>query len=740
LLRTFHSPYHVAQGAAAVTGDRADAETDRRVAMGAWMAAGGVLLLGLTALLLASCESSMSAGRPRRATAAKPEVSLDFEYFPRGEERALRLLVSRPEIGLAFKLHCFESAPFRNGTAEKRPGPSGSLGPRSQVQALPRGLTSAAGASRQEGDGVPSVVFTYTSGEMKCVTTFTPMVGGRVAMDLEVTGPLEELKKIKFIDGCMQHWESPAFRRRGPLTEFAERAFICTMRGPVSLLDTPRGNQKAFGADSPWNNPPGTQWYVHPSAQHPGDIWGFGTCGDRPVIGLIGAVSRDGKWLTAIGRPYNLNIGQGWHDCLHCGAHTRWYLDEAAATIRQRTMLYVMPNDKEALLRARLADFPDDDGVTTEPSDNQGLADPRPGSRLGKPLSVEESGQVLRVRPAAAGAPGARGGVGESLPHVVGVTGRPAAARGAEPLWGGRQADAGDWLRCPSPAEELSPSDRRSFAYTVPAGFETVEFAHCYPYQPEDLEKTLAEVASVWQGEVLGYSHHGRPLWRYVSNFEQPGSPRPGFYLLARQHAGETPGSWVLDGLLRHLAADDSTRAAAVWWVAPFVNIDDVVEGSYGKDPFPCDCNRAWHTIPLRTETKLLQADIARWTKCCRPCFLIDLHAPGHRERETYVHLPREGRSGQEYALVFDFARRFREALPCELRGEKWWERPTYPSRFTVGSTVTSWFYDTYALPGAAVETSYQGTAGHDYTITDYGRVGQALAASLVQLARESPL
>jgi len=380
--------------------------------MGAWIDAGGMLLLGAAVVLLASCESSsMSAGGPRRGTAAKPEVSLDFEYFPRGEERALRLLVSRPEIGLAFKLHCFESAPFHSGTAEKRP------------------------------DG--SVVFSYTAGEMKCVTTFTPKVGGRVEMNVVATGPLEELKKIKFIDGCMQHWESPAFRRRGALTEFAERGFIYTMRGPVSLLDTPRGNQKAFAADSPWNTPPGTQWYVQPSAQHPGDIWGFGTCGDRPVIGLIGAVSRDGKWLTAIGRPHNLSIGQGWHDCLHCGGHTRWYLNEATATIRQRTMLYVMPNDKEALLAAGLADFPGDEGVTTEPSDNQGLADPRPGSRLGKPLAVEESGQVLRVRPAAAGAPGARGGVGESLPHVVGVTGRPAAARGAEPLWGGRQAAAG---------------------------------------------------------------------------------------------------------------------------------------------------------------------------------------------------------------------------------------------------------------------------------------------------------
>jgi hypothetical protein len=158
-----------------------------------------------------------------------PEVVLDFEYFPRGEESALRLLASRPEIGLAFKFHCFEAGPFHQGIAEKR------------------------------DDG--AVVFVYESGPLKCVTTFTAVTNGRVAMDLEVTGPLEELKKIRFIDGCLQHWQSPAFGRRGALAEFTERAFIYTMRGPVGLLDTPRGKQEGFPVDSPWNNPACTQWY-----------------------------------------------------------------------------------------------------------------------------------------------------------------------------------------------------------------------------------------------------------------------------------------------------------------------------------------------------------------------------------------------------------------------------------------------------------------------------------------------
>jgi hypothetical protein len=59
------------------------------------------------------------------------------------------------------------------------------------------------------------------------------------------------------------------------------------------------------------------------------------------------------------------------------------------------------------------------------------LPDAAPTSRLGRaekraPTSLGATGTL-----------GAQGGVGERLPYAVGVTGREAAARGAEPLWGG---------------------------------------------------------------------------------------------------------------------------------------------------------------------------------------------------------------------------------------------------------------------------------------------------------------
>ncbi len=338
--------------------------------------------------------------------------------------------------------------------------------------------------------------------------------------------------------------------------------------------------------------------------------------------------------------------------------------------------------------------------------------------------------------------------------RVEGVGGRELSCRltnadqtlGGEDWSGNRpvyRGDDGDWQRCGPPVEEATSSGRRLFTFTVPAGHQVVEFAHCYPYQFADLERTLAGTGDAWQGEVVGRSHHGRPIVRLASGFGRAtrmsgqGERRPGVYLLARQHAGETPGSWVLDGLLRHLAEDASLREQAVWWAVPFVDIDDVVEGSYGKDPLPVDCNRSWYELPLRTEVVAISRDIRRWAEGCRPRILIDLHAPGHSERETYVHLPRRGRSQRERNLVRDFACRFHEALPEGLAGEMGWTTPSYPSRYTVGTTVSTWFYDNYALPGVGLETSYQGTPDCDYSVADYHRIGQTLATVLADLVEQ---
>jgi hypothetical protein len=70
--------------------------------------------------------------------------------------------------------------------------------------------------------------------------------------------------------------------------------------------------------------------------------------------------------------------------------------------------------------------------------------------------------------------------------------------------------------------------------------------------------------------------------------------------MIARQHAGETPGAWILDGMLEHFSRNPNNRLLI--WSIPFADIDGVEGGYYGKDRFPYDLNRAWGHPPIGAE------------------------------------------------------------------------------------------------------------------------------------------
>jgi hypothetical protein len=272
----------------------------------------------LAGMWACDARASVQAPSPR---APKPLI-LDLA----DDGKQLKLLVRHPEIGLVCELWCYEGGPFHYGK----------------------------GSRREDG----SVVLTHTSGQMTATTTFTPSGDDRVWMDVRVEGPVEALKRVPYVGPCMQLWHSEAFKRREKLTDFAERCFLYTMRGPVGLLDTGRGLMKSFKADAPENNPPCTQWYVPMGAPHPGDVWAFGASGDRPVQGIVGVESRDGRWLAAIGCAETRTLGQGWHDCIHHVPQLQADFDERTGRIVHRTVLYVMPNDKRRLLQSFRDDCP----------------------------------------------------------------------------------------------------------------------------------------------------------------------------------------------------------------------------------------------------------------------------------------------------------------------------------------------------------------------------------------------
>ena len=292
------------------------------------------------------------------------------------------------------------------------------------------------------------------------------------------------------------------------------------------------------------------------------------------------------------------------------------------------------------------------------------------------------------------------------------------------------------WRRTEKPAAITTPGGRTEWAFDLPETQDAVEFAFCFPYQVNDFKATLSQIADSFHTEEIGISAHGRRLLRVRNQGKV--SDLPGVYLTARHHAGETPGSWVLDGLLGYVAHSPQLRDAARWWAVPFVSIDDVGEGSYGKDPWPWDINRAYSYAGLRrVEARAVASDVRRWAKECKPLVYIDLHAPTHRERQNYVPIPSADEEVFEQSPgARPFAEMYLAQMPEAIRSSSAWKDTSgWVTRYE-GLSSCGWVRKELNIDAFTIETSYQGNEKVDYTIANYQRMGRALAETIAQWCR----
>jgi hypothetical protein len=254
--------------------------------------------------------------------------------------------------------------------------------------------------------------------------------------------------------------------------------------------------------------------------------------------------------------------------------------------------------------------------------------------------------------------------------------------------------------------------------------------AYCYPYGLPDVETLVRETGGYWHVDSIGVSQGGRSLLRLSNDCGQVDDRRPGLYLLARQHAGETPGSWVLDGFMRHVA--DLGDAGPMVWAVPLTNVDGVVGGDYGKDNFPYDLNRAWGRPPMRHEVLVLQADMRRWAERCRPALVLDMHAPGACETSgiyCYLPDPTEHSAFHQEALVWSTA--IRSALTSQYAAESFERVARYASRWET-PRCTGYCWSRYSVCGLSIETPYAMVGEVVLTCERYREAGARIAAAVI--------
>ena len=291
--------------------------------------------------------------------------------------------------------------------------------------------------------------------------------------------------------------------------------------------------------------------------------------------------------------------------------------------------------------------------------------------------------------------------------------------------------DRGDWRRVREVRVRERPLGGHFLTFTTPAPCHRVQAAFCYPYGPDDLKATLRKTKGFWDLDVIGLTGKGRELLRVHAAADKKRPGRPGAYIVARQHAGEVPGTWVLDGIMRAVAAEPPLgRLRRIeWWAVPFADLDGALEGNYGKDSFPIDFNRAWAAMPMRPEVAAIQQDLRYFAEGRARRLVLDLHGPGGGETRVYMMHPRKNRPKAQQQASKSFHSALSAQIP-EQPPERLGVVPEYGVRWDLRHNLSSWAWDGLNKTLAVtIETAYQPMADGDWSDRDdYREIGLRVA------------
>jgi hypothetical protein len=143
---------------------------------------------------------------------------------------------------------------------------------------------------------------------------------------------------------------------------------------------------------------------------------------------------------------------------------------------------------------------------------------------------------------------------------------------------------------------------------------DRIWIAHVPPYTHSKLLRLLEELSRLPAAriEVIGKTVQGRDLHVVtVTNFKVDDREKRTVWLQARQHAWEAGTSYVMEGALRFISADDpmarGLRDQVVFKFTPMVDPDGCATGKVRFNANGYDVNRHWDEVDLRRKEYLAQ-------------------------------------------------------------------------------------------------------------------------------------
>jgi hypothetical protein len=285
------------------------------------------------------------------------------------------------------------------------------------------------------------------------------------------------------------------------------------------------------------------------------------------------------------------------------------------------------------------------------------------------------------------------------------------------------------WNRLRAPSVTTLDDGQPLLHWTIPYPAARVELALCHPYGREELDVMLQRAKGYWREESIGLTQGGRLLTRLDNRVGGKGkgtaAPR-GLYLLARQQPGETPGSWVLDGMLETI----SRARSANWcvWSTPFADLDGMIAGNHAGD---FTAGRAWMEPPMRYEGAVLQGDMSRWAERCRPELVVDLQAAGIRDNDG-IHVsvapaaPDAERNRQAWTNIMQ------QALGPEFAADPFTRMTGTPPGTDAAGGLADYVHKACGCCALTIRTPYTACRETLMTPKQYREAGRRLAQAIL--------
>jgi hypothetical protein len=288
----------------------------------------------------------------------------------------------------------------------------------------------------------------------------------------------------------------------------------------------------------------------------------------------------------------------------------------------------------------------------------------------------------------------------------------------------------------------------------------TVWIARTFPYTGTDLDTYLQSIAShpSVRTETIGYSPQRGIGMRLITlrNPTSVGSKKT-VWIHARTHAAETGPSYVLEGLINAILADNALGKALrnqyVFKIVPMHNADGVYLGNYRTNATSINLENTWNFQPGQVylnsdapdENQLLNhyGMVPTLLDTTAPVVLaLNLHASNSTPDTAAFLFPHFGSSAAKYTAaqqnLWRTQIRFIETLASEYGGRI--EQPPVDggNGFLTSAFPETWWWHHVqdAVNAITLETTY-GRAGFDHWVTqqDLRDLGVALARTIATMA-----